>query len=233
MSRQERDQPKTILVVEDDDALRRGLVMNFELQGYRVLSAVDGEQGLRRAFDEEPDLIVLDIMLPHWNGLEVLEELRGRGRQVPVLVLSARGAVGQIVEGLRLGADDYMTKPFQLQELLARVDARLRRQGLDEDREGTVESGPMTLDPTARVALISEHQVDLTRKEFDLLLLLIRGRGRVYSREEIVERIWGWEYEGTRRTVDNTVLSVRKKLEGAPDVAAMLTTVWGVGYRWG
>lgn len=222
---------ETILVIEDDRSLRQGLVMNFELRGYRVLSAADGHDGMRLAFDSQPDLIVLDIMMPGFSGLEILSELRDRGERVPVLILSARDTTGNKVEGLRLGADDYLTKPFELPELLARVEAMLRRQKADRLAKPRIVFGQVDLDPGARAVTVKGSKVSLSAKEFDLLSLLASSPGRVYSREEILNRVWGWNFDGTSRTVDNYILSLRQKIEADPTKPKHIKTVRQVGYR--
>lgn len=219
-----------ILIVEDDRALRDGLAMNLRLVGYEVLTAVDGEEGMRLAFDARPTLIILDIMLPGWTGLEILEELRRRGERVPVLVLSARDTTSDKVDGLQQGADDYLTKPFDLPELLARVEVMLRRQR-DEHREHPVRTvGVITLDPVRRQVSVQGRPVALSAREFDLLALLASAPGRVFSRDTILEKIWGWDYEGTARTVDNYVASLRKKLHPGKRGPKLIRTVPRVGY---
>ncbi|RLB53460.1 MAG: DNA-binding response regulator [Deltaproteobacteria bacterium] len=221
---------ETILVIEDDRPLREGLVMNFKLHGYRVLSAADGEEGMQQAFDARPDLIVLDIMLPGYSGLEILEELRARYEEVPVLILSARDSTGHKVEGLRLGADDYLAKPFELPELLARVEALLRRRRARQRAEAAITFGEVVIHPTGRRVTVRGKEISLLAKEFDLLLLLAGSPGRVFSREEILNRVWGWDFDGTSRTVDNYILGLRHKLERDPAHPRHLKTVRQVGY---
>ena len=221
----------TILVIEDDKALRDGLAMNFDLNGYHVHIAADGEEGLRKAFDLRPDLIVLDIMLPDRSGLDILSELRERRKKVPVLILSARDATPDKVEGLKLGADDYLTKPFELPELLARVQAMLRRRQIDGPGEPELSYGEVRLDPERRRVTLRGDEVTLSAKEFDLLHLLMRSPGRPYSREEIVDRIWGYGFDGTPRTVDNYILNLRQKLEDDSTRPRHIVTVRQVGYK--
>jgi two-component system alkaline phosphatase synthesis response regulator PhoP len=225
------DRPDTILVIEDDRALREGLALNFELQGYRVDTAVDGEEGMRKAFDLNPDLIVLDIMLPVWSGLDILAELRDRDREVPVLILSARGTTDNKVEGLNVGADDYLAKPFELPELLARVEAMLRRRRTDRPARSVMRFGRVEVDRTDRRVTVAGEEVSLSAKEFDLLCFLATSPGRPRTREEILNNVWGWGYEGSPRTVDNFVLALRRKLEKDPKNPRHLLTVQGVGYR--
>jgi two-component system, OmpR family, alkaline phosphatase synthesis response regulator PhoP len=223
--------PECILVVEDDRALREGLCLNLRLQGYDVQAAADGEQGMRMAFDARPDLIVLDIMLPAWSGLDILEELRRRGEDVPVLILSARDTTPNKVEGLKLGADDYLTKPFDLPELLARVEVMLRRRRVAQQSLPDLSFGEVVIDRAARSVCLRGRPVALAAREFDLLCLLASSPGQVFSRETILERVWGWAYEGTARTVDNYVAALRKKIETQPHSPRYIRTVRQVGYK--
>ncbi|MBI5014568.1 MAG: response regulator transcription factor [Deltaproteobacteria bacterium] len=221
----------TILVIEDDRSLREGLSMNFSLQGYRVVTAADGEEGLAQAFDARPDVIVLDLMLPGLSGLEILAELRARTEAVPVLILSARGKTSDKVEGLRLGADDYLGKPFELPELLARVEVLLRRRRGERDGAPAIRFGTVEVDPRCRRVAVAGGEVALSAKEFDLLLLLARAPGRPFTREQILEQVWGWGFEGTVRTVDNFIRSLRQKIEADPANPRHLQTVRQVGYK--
>ena len=221
----------TILVVEDDRSLREALAMNFELRGYRVLAAADGEAGVRLAFDERPDLIVLDLMLPGLDGFEILGQLREKEIDVPVLILSARGQVSDKVNGFRLGADDYVTKPFQLPELIARVERMLRRRSRRRATQGTIAFGEITLDPAVRTVQRAGRDVTLLAKEYDLLYLLASNPGHPFSRETILDRVWGWGFDGTTRTVDNYILALRQKLEADPARPRLIKTVRQVGYR--
>jgi len=221
----------TILVVEDDRSLREALAMNFELRGYRVLTAADGDAGVRLAFDERPDLIVLDLMLPGLDGFEILGQLREKEIDVPVLILSARGQVSDKVNGFRLGADDYVTKPFQLPELIARVERMLRRRSRRRATQGTIAFGEITLDPAVRTVQRAGRDVTLLAKEYDLLYLLASNPGHPFSRETILDRVWGWGFDGTTRTVDNYILALRQKLEADPARPRLIKTVRQVGYR--
>ncbi len=234
MSRKAPDNETTgesILVIEDDRALREGLCLNLRLQGYTAQAAADGEQGMQMAFDTRPDLIVLDIMLPTWSGLDILEELRERGEDVPVLILSARDTTPNKVEGLKLGADDYLTKPFDLPELLARVEAMLRRRRATQQSLPDISFGDVVIDRTARSVRVRGRPVTLTAREFDLMCLLASSPGQVFSRETILERVWGWAYDGTARTVDNYVAALRKKIEARPHSPRYIKTVRQVGYK--
>ena len=222
---------KTILVIEDDRALREGLVLNFELHGYQVDAAVDGEEGMQKSFDLRPDLIVLDIMLPGWSGLDILAELRDRNENVPVLILSARGTTDNKVEGLNIGADDYLAKPFELSELLARVEAMLRRRSVDQPTEPPLTFGHVVLDRDNRRVTVRGDEVTMSAREFDLLCFLALVPGRPRTREEILNNVWGWDFEGSPRTVDNFIRSLRRKLEPVPSNPRYILTAHGVGYK--
>ena len=221
----------TILVIEDDRALREGLVLNFELHGYRVDAAADGEEGMQKAFDLRPDLIVLDIMLPGWSGLDILTELRDHNENVPVLILSARGSTDQKIEGLNIGADDYLAKPFELRELLARVEAMLRRRGFDKAPEPPFTFGHVVLDRDNRCVNVNGEEIAMSAREFDLLCFLALIPGRPRTRDEILNTVWGWDFEGSPRTVDNFIRSLRRKLEPDPGHPRHILTAHGVGYK--
>ena len=221
----------SILVIEDDRALREGLVLNFELHGYQVNAAADGEEGMQKAFDLRPDLIVLDIMLPGWSGLDILAELRDRNENVPVLILSARGSTDNKVEGLNIGADDYLAKPFELSELLARVEAMLRRRSVDRTAEPPLTFGRVVLDLDNRRVTVRGAEVAMSAREFDLLCFLALIPGRPRTREEILDHVWGWDFEGSPRTVDNFIRSLRRKLEPDPSHPRHILTAHGVGYK--
>jgi two-component system alkaline phosphatase synthesis response regulator PhoP len=220
-----------ILVIEDDRALREGLALNLRLHGYAPCVAEDGEVGMRMAFDSKPDLIVLDIMMPCWTGLDILEELRKRGESVPVLILSARSTTPDKVEGLTMGADDYMTKPFDLPELIARIEVMLRRRRSEKDSLPPLIFGNVTIDRIGRVVNVNNKPIQLSAREFDLLCLLAATPGTVYSRDTILERVWGWDYEGTARTVDNFIANLRKKLQPNPKDPQYIQTIPRIGYR--
>lgn len=223
---------KRIVVVEDDESIALGLRVNLEAEGYEAMIATDGRSGLelvRRGCD----LVVLDLMIPTMNGFEVLRRLRAEGIRTPVLVLSARGAEMDKVTGLDLGAEDYVTKPFSLAELLARIRTLLRRAASQEPpkEEAKWGFGDVSIDPETREVLREGEPVDLTRTEFDVLQALHRVAGRVLSREQILEAVWGQDHHGTARTVDNFIAQLRSKLESDPAEPKHLVTVRGVGYR--
>lgn len=223
---------RTVLVIEDDDSIAMGLEMNLSAEGYRVLLAADGERGLELARAGGVDLIILDVMLPKLNGFELLRVLRAERHTMPVIMLSARGAEMDKVMGLELGAEDYITKPFGLAELLARVKAVLRRDAIARgDDASPIRAGDLEIRPTTREVFLSGTRVDLTATEFDILFCLVTAGGRVLSREQLQAKVWGPSHHGTPRTVDNFVLQLRSKLEGDPTRPRHLVTVRGVGYR--
>jgi DNA-binding response OmpR family regulator len=222
---------RSVLVIEDDPNITMGLEMNLSAEGYRVTVAHDGEEGLSKA-RQGVDLVILDVMLPRLNGFEVLKALRNEGNRVPVLMLSARGAEMDKVMGLELGAEDYVTKPFGLAELLARVRAVLRRNQIAHEQVGgAIRAGALVIDRSTREVSRGGAPVPLTATEFDVLTCLVEARGRVLSREQIQERVWGVGHHGTTRTIDNFLLQLRAKLEDDPTNPRHLVTVRGVGYR--
>lgn len=223
---------RRVLVVEDDPSIMLGLRINLEAEGYTVLEAEDGERGLAMARGEQPDLIILDVMLPLLNGFQVLQALRREGHAMPIIVLSARTGEMDKVTGLELGAEDYVAKPFSLAELLARVKAALRRGPRPVDVIHTVhEFSDVRVDVTARTVHKAGALVEMTATELDLLVCLIEARGAALSRDAIFARVWGPNHHGTPRTIDNFIQQLRAKLE--PDAARPrhLVTVRGVGYR--
>jgi DNA-binding response OmpR family regulator len=222
----------SILVVEDDESITLGLQMNLEAEGYAVTVANDGEEGLVHARSEAFDLVVLDVMLPRMNGFELLRVLRSENRNVPVIMLSARGEEMDKVMGLELGAEDYITKPFGLAELLARVKAVLRRDGIVRQRsQKIVRAAALEVDPGTREVRRDGALVELTATEFDVLWCLIEASNRALSREEVLAAVWGPGHHVTLRTIDNFVLQLRSKLEADPTDPRHLVTVRGVGYR--
>jgi two-component system alkaline phosphatase synthesis response regulator PhoP len=222
---------ETILVIEDDASISKGLMKNLSFEGYSVFVAPDGERGLELSVDKAPDLIVLDVMMPKMNGFEVLRELRRREIDVPVIMLTAKGEEIDKVRGLDLGADDYVTKPFGLQELLARIQAVLRRKRKFDKELETVSFGKVSLDFKSRTATVSGKPVPMTSREFDLLHFFLSREGEALERQEILNRVWGFDYFGTDRTVDNFINRLRQKLEPDPDKPMYFQTVRGVGYR--
>jgi len=227
------DHEETILIVEDDASLAQGLGHNLRYEGYRVRLATDGRMGLEMALEQPPDLIVLDVMMPRMSGFEVLRELRRQGVDSQVIMLTAKDLEADKVEGLELGADDYVTKPFSLRELLARVTAALRRPRQQRERfaEKVLTFGELTLRPATREARRAGAPLKMTAKEFDLLLHLAEHPERPYSRGQLLAQVWGEDYDGTERTVDNFIRKLRRKIEPDPAQPTHLQTVHGVGYR--
>jgi DNA-binding response OmpR family regulator len=223
---------KTILLIEDNTHLAYGLKNNLEIEGYRVVVAGDGENGLTLSRAERPDLVILDLMLPGLDGFRVLKALRERAERMPVLVLTARGQEGDKVRGLKLGADDYVTKPFGVLELLARIEALLRRVSNDwVVPQAAVRFGEIEVQPGPRTVLRAGGPVPIAPKEFDLLWALIQADGAAVSRARLMERIWGYEADVLSRTIDTHVAELRRKLERDPANPRHLLTVRKVGYR--
>ncbi|HEX7243928.1 MAG TPA: response regulator transcription factor [Longimicrobiaceae bacterium] len=225
-----------ILVVEDNANLAYGLRTSLELEGHEVVVAEDGAEGLREARRCAPELVILDLMLPETDGYRVLKTLREEGAAVPVLILTARGEEADKVLGFRLGADDYVTKPFGLLELLARVEALLRRTAKPEPGGGgaaaeTLRFGRVEVVPSARQVRREGEEVPLTPKEFDLLMALARRGGGVASRLELLAEVWGHRAAVMTRTVDMHVAQLRRKLEEDPADPRHIVTVWKAGYR--
>ncbi len=223
----------TILVVEDDERLASGLRSNLEFEGYRVVVAGTAPEGLTLARDESPDLVLLDLMLPDADGYRVLRDLRDRGDDVPVLVLTALGEEADKVRGFRFGADDYVTKPFGLMELLARVDALLRRARRAGSGDGRREQrfGDVTVDVATRTVRREGHDVALRPKEFDLLCALLRRQGELATRMDLLREVWGYDDSVMSRTVDTHIAELRRKLERDPSTPQHILTVLKVGYR--
>jgi DNA-binding response OmpR family regulator len=221
---------KRVLIVEDNEDLAFGLQNNLEIEGYEVSVAADGEQGLSMALSGRPDLIILDLTLPKIDGLRVLREVRNRNPNLPIMLLTARSEEIDKVRGLKLGADDYVTKPFGVMELLARVEALLRRvQGNDDDELVTI--GDLSIDGLARVVRRGGEIVELAPRELELLMALVRHRGRVVSRQQLLNEVWGHAGEVVTRTVDTHVAELRRKLEPNPGQPRYILTARKAGYR--
>jgi DNA-binding response OmpR family regulator len=227
-----------ILIIEDEPPLRDTLAWNLDHEGYQVKTAADGKTGLETARAWKPDLLLLDLMLPEIDGLEICRILR-RETAVPILMLTARDQEVDRVVGLEVGADDYVTKPFSMRELMARVRALLRRATLlrqelsqpEESPAPTIQSGDLTIDFSRSEALQGGNAMALKPKEFELLAYFARHRGQAVSREQILQQVWGWDYTGDSRTVDVHIRWLREKIEPDPEHPVRLVTVRGVGYR--
>jgi DNA-binding response OmpR family regulator len=220
-----------VLIVEDDPAILRGLADNLRFEKYEVLTATDGEAGYTMQRAQNPDLIVLDLMLPRMTGLELCRKLRTEGRQVPILMLTARGEEADRVVGLDLGADDYVTKPFSVMELLARIRALLRRTNSSKSLPNDLSFGDVEIDFLRYVARRRGKPVEMTRKEFAILRLLGSRTGEVVTRDELLNEVWGVESYPVTRTVDNHIAGLRAKLEADPARPVYIRTVHGVGYQ--
>ncbi len=220
---------ESILIIEDDPALLRGLKDNFELRGYAVRTAADGESGLEAALVAEPDLVVLDIMLPKLNGFEICRQIRAAELDMPILMLTAKGQEEDIVRGLNLGADDYMTKPFSIRELLARVAAFLRRR--QTAAAETFSFGDCELDLRSHRLFRGGAEVALSPKEFRLLELFVRRSGQALTRDEILRSVWGSDILVNTRSVDRCVTTLRAKIEPDSRRPSRIRTIRDVGYR--
>ena len=220
-----------ILIIEDELPMRTALQDVLAGEGYRVLAAADGELGLRRAVEEKPDLVLLDVMMPKLDGFAVCAELRRLSNPVPILMLTAKGQVEDRVQGLDVGADDYLVKPFSTEELLARVRAMLRRVARQTKAPTTLTMGDARIDLIRQTAVRGRKPLHLTAKEFAMLRLMAEAPGEPVSRERFLDAVWGYTAFPTTRTVDNHVASLRSKLERDPDHPRWLKTVHGVGYK--
>ncbi len=227
-----------ILVVDGEQNILELIKYNLEREGYQVILASDGVSAVATAQREKPDLILLDVMLPKLDGLAVCRELRSSEvtRKIPIIMLSARGEELDKVLGLEMGADDYVTKPFSSRELLARIKASLRRQQ-DENltdaissEESIIDRGPLIIDQSRFMVTINGQRQDLTPKEFDLLWFLAREPGKVFTRDYLLEKIWGYDYVGDSRTVDVHIRHIRQKFEQIPDCPQFIETIRGIGY---
>jgi DNA-binding response OmpR family regulator len=220
-----------ILIIEDETPMRTALTDVLEGEGYRVLSAADGESGLNRALEEKPDLILLDIMMPKLDGYEVAAELRRLANPVPILMLTAKGQVEDRVTGLDAGADDYLVKPFSTEELLARVRALLRRFQRQTKAATKLKLGDVEIDLVRQKAMRGKKEIHMTATEFAMLRLLAETPGEPVSRERFLDVVWGYAAFPTTRTVDTHIGNLRGKIEPNPDSPRWLKTVHGVGYR--
>ena len=227
------DRKKTVLIVEDEKSIVDILRFNLEKDDYAVETAYDGEAGLRLAVEKNPDLVLLDLMLPKMNGFDVCRRLREKGSNVPIIILTARVEEGDKVQGLELGADDYITKPFSMRELMARVKANIRRTAMGQPAAGAAMSagGGLTINTESYQVSKNNRPIDLTQREYELLTFLASHPGKVYSRTDLMEQVWNYGYVGDDvRTVDVTVRRLREKIEDDPASPALILTRRGVGY---
>lgn len=229
------DEKRTVLAVDDEDSIIDLLKVNIEKEGYNFISANNGEDGLKLALEKHPDIILLDVMLPRMDGLTVCKKIRQNDMNVPIIMLSARGEEVDKIVGLEIGADDYITKPFSTRELIARIKANLRKIDNDtqnsKNKDNKIVMGSLTLDLDKFEAIVKGVQVnDLTRREFEVLKYLAQKPGQVVTREDLLEKVWGYEYFGDIRTVDVTVRRIREKIEKNTSNPKILITKRGVGY---
>ncbi|WP_372371445.1 response regulator transcription factor [Candidatus Uabimicrobium sp. HlEnr_7] len=223
---------ETILVVEDDPAILLGLTKNLQFEGFNVLCAEDGEEALEIIFNKPIDLLLLDVMLPKLNGFEVCKTVRKKNLPLPVIMLTAKDKEIDKIMGLDLGADDYIAKPFSIRELIARINAVLRRKRKFEDKVNDIlQFGDIKVNFQGRTVHKGEEKIELSPKEFDVLTLLVQNKGKVLSREEILNKVWGFDYFGTARTVDNFINKLRQKIEKEATQPNHILTVRGIGYK--
>ena len=220
---------ETILIIEDDAVMLRGLKDNFEFKGYGVLTAADGEEGLNAALNKKPDLILLDIMLPKINGYEICRLIRKENLTMPIIMLTAKGEESDIILGLNLGADDYVTKPFSIKELLARVEAFLRRSRQTE--QDIYEFGNYRLDIPARKLTCKSDEIKLSPKEFSLLEYFVKKPGRALTRDDILNMVWGYDSFIGSRSIDRFVTTLRNKIEPDPHNPIFIHTIREIGYK--
>ncbi len=226
----------TILVIEDDPDIADLLGIHLSDLGYALDRAADGKTGLDKALNGDYALVILDLMLPELDGLEVCKRIRSQNRYLPILMLTAKAEELDKVLGLELGADDYLTKPFSIRELIARVKALFRRieidqENLQKDITQPLHYGDLTVNPEKRKVTLRDQTIELTAKEFDLLMLFAQHPGRAYSRQELLDLVWGYQYAGYSHTVNTHINRLRSKIEDDPSTPRYIKTVWGMGYR--
>jgi two-component system, OmpR family, alkaline phosphatase synthesis response regulator PhoP len=222
---------ETVLIIEDDPAITIGLKKNLKYEGYEVMTVADGQRGLEMAVDKRPDLIVLDVMLPNMSGFEVCKTLKKNEVDIPIIIISAKDQEIDKIMGLDLGADDYMTKPFSVRELVARINAVLRRKKRYERDIDAFQFGDVAVDFIARTVTKAMKPLDLSPREFDLLAYFIKHPNQVLERRQILNKVWGYDYYGTARTIDNFVTKLRQKVEPDAERPIYLMTVRGIGYK--
>jgi DNA-binding response OmpR family regulator len=222
---------ETILVVEDDPSIQRGLELNLQVEGYSVITASDGDTGLKLALERRPDVVLLDVMLPKLSGFDICRQLRKQGLTMPIILLTAKTQEIDKIMGLELGADDYVTKPFSVGEVVARVNAAMRRSKRFETSEADYNFKDFNLDVKGQVLRKDGKQIELSQKEFLMLKLFLENEGKVLSRQEILAKVWGFDYYGTDRTVDNFINKLRQKVEDDINNPSHILTMRGSGYK--
>jgi two-component system alkaline phosphatase synthesis response regulator PhoP len=222
---------ETILVIEDDPAISLGLKKNLKYEGYEVLTATRGDEGLEMAVEKQPDLIILDLMLPNLSGFEVCKTLKRNEVDIPIIILSAKDQEIDKIMGLDLGADDYLTKPFSIRELIARINAVMRRKKRYEKEIEIYRFGEVEIDFSARTVVRGEKSLEFSPREFDLLAYFVRHPNEVMERRQILNKVWGYNYYGTARTIDNFVTKLRQKIEPEASKPVHFVTARGIGYK--
>lgn len=222
---------KKILIVEDEPAMRLGLKDNLEFEGYEVELAEDGEEGLSKIMNNNFDLIILDVMMPKLSGFDVCKKMRADGNETPIIVLSAKGEELDKVLGLEFGADDYVTKPFSLRELLARVKAILRRNNLHSQVTETIKIGKLSFDFNSFSVFENQTPINMSYKEFEVIHHLWNNKNKTVSRDQLLTNIWGSDVFTTSRTIDNFILKLRNKIEKDPNKPQLIITIHGIGYK--
>ncbi|WP_129598384.1 response regulator transcription factor [Anaerophilus nitritogenes] len=222
-----------ILIVEDERSIRSLLKVTFKTNGYDIIEAKSGEEGLQKAREEKPIIALLDVMLPGINGFEVCKKLRKDFQNIGIIMLTARGQDMDKISGLQLGADDYMIKPFNPTELVLRVQALIRRMNHEQkDKNSVPKSGPFHIETHAHIVYKDGKSIDMTPKEYLLMELFLENEGKAFTRDELLDRVWGWEYVGDTKIVDVNIRRLRTKIEEDSSKPVYIETVWGVGYRW-
>ncbi len=227
----EANEVKTIMIIEDDVSILRGLKDNLSFESYEVMTSADGQEGLKLALEKKFDLLLLDIMLPGINGYDICRRLKKEKPELPIIMITARGTEIDKVAGLDLGADDYITKPFSIPELLARIRAVLRRTQATSKEIDSYSFGEVTIDFKKFKATVAEKEVKLSSREFALMKYLIEHEGEVIHRHDLLDKVWGYEVTPTTRTVDNYILDLRKKFEKDPANPIHITSIRGAGYK--
>ena len=222
---------KKILIIEDEENMVEGLRFNLEARDYVVIAALDGETGLKKAAEEQPDLIILDLMLPGMNGYEVCKKLKESNPDIPIVMLTAKSQEADIITGLDLGADDYITKPFSVLELLARINALLRRSNSNSSIPEVFQVGDLEINFKKYEAHKQGKALKLSPREFEILRHLIENQGEVVSRDDLLNRVWGYESFPYTRTIDAHIATLRKKIEDRPEKPALIITIHGIGYK--
>ena len=225
------DNIKKILIIEDEENMVEGLKFNLEARDYLVTAALDGETGLKKAEEEQPDLVILDLMLPGLNGYEVCKRLKETQAEIPIVMLTAKSQESDIITGLDLGADDYITKPFSVLELLARINALLRRSKTIPPIPEVVHIGDMEINFKKYQAQKRGKPLELSPREFEILRYLLERKGEVVSRDDLLNQVWGYESFPYTRTIDAHIAALRKKIEETPDKPALIITIHGKGYK--